>query len=1054
MGTRQTVCQSYSGLGGKCQVRSYHVCETPGPYIYCLESDCVLDDRRCSAANANLNGGGCATQGLEGKCDAVGTCNLIDIECSNELLGASCVDNNRVGYCSVDNEQVEALCSRYRNDKEAYLLCEQTLPGAVVCDVSVDCSGALDANETCTIRGHDGVCKNMCTDYSGGTKSPRECPKPANGTTFTLVESQSVCTWSYDPKFCSQNLANCRNGTSDQYRVSCVLEYASIYPTTDCVRHDTGCQNEYDFCLENNQGGVCLKNANGLYCHDRSDDCPNWALCNSDTGFALPNNVTTGVNNSTHVVRIGQCSPDFYCEPRYVPCDDSSQAQQSECWEGGLRGKCQPYAYSGVRGSRCQLDDTPACSAARIGDACAANGYASECAFSYDVLAHYCPDLESEGCYYTEYGVICHGTLLPPPTYTFFDNKMKKKRQMRPDLPAPVTMEECVQRVLAAGEVPSCLTNAYCSVPSMTGNDSCTVDGDGGKCAGSCYIYAQFTGSVVDIECGSSLTITYAEINAIVTASCNADHQQLEACVAERIASPVASCVEKATGSTYNRECVFNFLRVSRDVRCVRNDRKCARVDQFCIENGLSGKCQSENGSIVCHELSDECPVGSECKVLDTPNYPYPYPYPTKPNPFPYPTDSGPYYPPDKDFPEDGGSSMGSGGSAGSPAPVATIRDGLCSKEYQCMVRHQECGSPDRDKCWINGIAGSCISKSKAQDAQLQQCVQMARDPASCYTRYSTCFTKCRFPTQVCGKSNVCEFGADAHSDTLTCTAIFGEPGLVAEFKQNAILVQVSGPSIYGVAQLVYQSLSENGLSHLSFATIDSTIGYVLLGPEQSLTRTEFNALAVVAQQLRSTNGVSDAFVVLGGKPIEPSELCGKLTCADGFKCSDSKCVRVLAHGLCQQLSSGADTLCVCELGWRGADCAETDTVKTGETKLSQWVFEKKLQVDAASARSKVASAFDSTVDGVRYELVVTETADYVTVRVYLMTAFRDLTSAQVEEIRSAHALLLHNAPGLASSNVYFPAPSPVATSHSDAMTIRFNSLLLALTTVMTILQA
>jgi hypothetical protein len=796
MRPNNVACQSFSGLTGKCQVRSYHVCETPGPFIYCLESDCVLDERRCSAANANLNGGECATQGLAGKCDAVGTCNLVDTECSNELLGAACVDNNRVGYCFVDNEQVEALCSRYRNDKEAYLLCEQTLPGAVVCDVSVDCSGTLGANETCTVRGRDGVCKNMCTDYTGGTKTPRECPKPANGTMFTLAESQSVCNWSYDPKFCSQSLSNCRVGTNDQYRVACVLEYASIYPTTDCVRHDTGCQNEYDFCLEKNQGGVCLKNANGLYCHDRSDDCPNWALCNSDTGYALPGNVTA---NSTHVVRVGQCTSDFYCEPRYVPCEED--ATQGECWEGGLRGKCQAYSYSGIRGSRCVLDDTPACSAARVGDACAANGYASECAFSYDLLAHYCPELESEGCYYTQYGVICHGTLVPPPTFTFFDKK-QKKRQM--DLPSPVSMEECVQRVLAAGEVPSCLTNSYCSVPSMSANDSCTVDGDDGKCVGSCYVYAQFTGEVVTVDCGSAMTITYAEISALVTASCNADRQQLEACLAERIALPTASCLEKVTGSTYNRECVFNFLRVSRDVRCVRNDRKCARADQFCIENGLSGKCQSENGRIVCHELSDECPVGKECKVVEQ-NNPYPYPYPTKPYPYPYPYTDMPYYPPS---PEDWGMS---GGNSWQPRAGAVIRDGLCSKDYQCMVRHQECGSPDRDKCWINGIAGNCISKSKAQDAQLQQCVQTARDPSSCYTRYSTCFTKCRYPTQVCGKSNVCEFDVDAKSDSLTCTAIFGEPGLVAEFKQNAILVQVSGPSIYGVAQLVYQSLSENG---------------------------------------------------------------------------------------------------------------------------------------------------------------------------------------------------------------------------------------------------
>jgi hypothetical protein len=132
----------------------------------------------------------------------------------------------------------------------------------------------------------------------------------------------------------------------------------------------------------------------------------------------------------------------------------------------------------------------------------------------------------------------------------------------------------------------------------------------------------------------------------------------------------------------------------------------------------------------------------------------------------------------------------------------------------------------------------------------------------------------------------------------------------------------------------------------------------------------------------------------------------------------------------------------VCELGWRGSDCAETDTVKTGETKLSQWVFDK-TKIDATTARSKVASAFDSTVDGVRYELVVTETADFVTVRVYLMTAFRDLTSAQIEEIRSAHSLLTHNVHGLASSIVYFPAPSPVASSNSDAMTNSASVLLL-----------
>lgn len=1041
-----TKCQSFSGLTGWCNVRSYHVCETPGPFIYCLESDCLLDERRCSAANVNLNGGNCATQGLAGKCDAVGTCNLDDVECSNELLGAPCVDLNRVGYCSVDNEQVEALCSRYRNDKEAYLLCEQTLPGAVVCDVSVDCSGSLNANETCTVRGHDGVCKSMCTDYSGGGKTQRQCPKPANGVAFTLAEAQSICGWSYDSKFCNENLSFCRYNM-DQYRATCVLEYASIYPTTECVRHDTGCQTEYDFCLEKNQGGVCLKNDNGLYCHDRSDDCPEYALCNSDTGAALPNNATSAVGNSTHVVRVGQCTADYYCEPRYLPCDDMRSAPQSECWEGGLRGKCQPYAYSGVRGYRCALDDTPACSTARLGDACAANGFASECSFSYDVLAHYCPDLESEGCYYTEYGVICHGTLVPPPTYTFFDKKRQVPKPTPGDLPPPVTMEQCVQRVLATGEVPVCLTNSYCSVPSMSDTDSCTVDGDPGQCRNNCNIYAQFTGAVLDVECGSSPTIAYAEINTIVTASCNADRQQLEACVAERIALPTQACIEKVTGNTYNRECVYNFLRVSRDVRCVRNDKKCARVDQFCIENGLSGKCQTENGRLTCHELSDECPVGSECKVLDSayPPKPLPYPYP-----MPYPTDV-PYYPPDKDggSMSGGGSSSGSGGSSSGsgadpagPSAVTTVRDGLCSKDYQCMVRHQECGSPDRDKCWINGIAGSCISKSKAQDAQLQQCVQTARDPSTCYNRYSTCFTKCRFPTQVCGKSNVCEFRADAASDQLVCTAIFGEPGLVAEFKQNAILLQVSGTSIYAVAQLVYQSLAENALGHLSFATIDSTIGYVLLGPEQSLTRAEFDALAVVAQQLRTSNGVSDAFVVLGGKTMEPSELCGKLTCVEGYKCSDSKCVRVLAHGLCQQLSAGADALCVCELGWRGAECAETDTVKTGETKLSQWVFDK-TKIDSATARSKVASAFDSTVDGVRYELVVTDTPDFVTVRVYLMTAFRDLTSAQVDEIRSAHSLL-HNAPGLASSNVYFPAPSPVASSNSAAALALTPLLLLA----------
>jgi hypothetical protein len=1016
-------------------VRSYHVCEEPGEYVYCFESDCVLDERKCSVSNANLNGGNCASFGLAGKCDAVGTCNLDDTKCTTTSLGSSCVDNNRVGYCTVDNEQVEALCSRYRNDKEAYYLCEQTLPGAVVCDVTVACNSGASNAETCSLRGHDGVCQEMCTDYRGNSKTQLPCPTPSNSTFFTFAESQSVCGWSYDPTFCSQQLSSCRI-RNDTYRVDCVFQFASIYPQTECVRHDTGCQREFDFCLENNKGGICLQNPNGLYCHDRSDDCPKGALCNTDTGFAFANN-NTGANSS-HVYRVGQCTGDFYCEARYEPC---VEPQQRECWEGGLKGSCTQDSqdpFDAFRMSRCLLDDTPVCSTARLNEPCAAHGFASECAFSYDVISHYCPELEEEGCYYTEYGVICYGTMVPYPTRA--PVKPMVKRQTKPDVPPPLSMEDCVTRILAAKEVPTCLTNAYCSVSGSSSSTDCTVDGAPGQCSGRCYAYATATSKIVDIECGLGLLMTYADVNKLVTAICEADGLEASSCVPGRIQLPTTACLDKSTVNNYNRECVFNLLRVSRELRCVRNDKKCVSAGQFCIENGLSGSCVIESNKLVCHEMSDECPAGQPCKLLSENPYPYATPtYYPGPYPYPYPTDY-PYYPPG--FPEGdkmGGSSGGSSGSAGS-GDIIVERDGLCTAEFECRVRHQECGAPDPQKCWINGVAGQCISKSKSQEAQLQQCVQTARDPASCYNRYSTCFTSCRYPTQVCGKSNLCEFDSVG---ALNCQAIFGEPGLVAEFKQHVILIQVSGQSIYSVSMLVYQSLSENGLGHLSFSTIDSTIGYVLLGPEQSLSKVEFDALAAVAQQLRVTNGVTDAFVVLGGKTItEPTELCGKLKCSSKFKCSDSKCVRALEHGLCQEITPGDDALCVCELGWRGTDCAESDSVKTGETKLSQWVFDK-TKVDAQTARSKVASAFDSTVEGVKYELVVTDTVDFVTVRVYLMMPFRDLTSAQVAEIRSAHNLL-HGVPGIASSNVYFPVPTPVASGNGGAVLLVPTTLLFA----------
>lgn len=989
------LCQLVSALSGLNGTCSYSLRFPCAMARFCYDGACTPSFVPCVASST---GARCVDRaGNVGRCRSDTLCALDDKPCAADAQdGDECVLDSRPGSCFTDNAYVEQLCARHLGDQAAYDLCATTVPAGKTCDVNVFCPNP-EENGLCYTSGRGGKCRQMCTDYSAeNSKKQTLCPRPASGVFFTLAEATAVCAMSFSPS-CVSELSACRVGINDEYRTSCVIDtIAQLYPYDTCFRNDTVCANEGDFCVEENRGGLCLPrptNITELYCHDDSDRCPLDARCNVETYRAVPANETVTIE--------GKCNSDFFCEALYIGCE----AEGSVCWQSGLRGRCDDQLT-------CLLDDTPACAVDRLSAVCTASGLEGQCGYPFEVLTHHCPSYSR--CIYIGDFVFCPD-MFPPPTP--FPTKGLKRQVTRPWqtpswtppwTPLPTVSEEtCLETVRIADEPVRCLVDVPC-YSGTARNNTCFIDGFRGRCQSDCFAFNGVSSQVTPFDCTfASDSVPPAEVTAVVTRMCKARGDTSQQCVTSAEQLVQVSC-QTGEGS-FKASCVLGSLGVGYSTSCRRDDTGCARSGGFCIENNLPGKCTSANGKLECRELSDDCPVGSACAV----------PYVTS-----LPSFSG--------------------------IPTTENRTGVCDARFNCVLRQEPCDGTTKGQCFEVGKVGACVSRSVAQEQQLSKCVAESRDPKSCYLRYTTCFVGCRYPSQICGPSNVCAFVDQ--SDSLKCTKIDGEPPKVAEVNGGIVLIQVESPTIFDskVQSAVQQVLAENKLAGLPFIPQDRTIGFVVLSEIGSISKAQYDALEVAVASLRLSNGISNAFVVLGkgSEKPQPDELCGTRKCSKAAVCrGDTTCVRVVDRGVCEELVGGG-LECVCDKGWSGELCGESSAA-SGETRLSQWVFSKveTPDIDAKRARALVADAFDAIVDSLDWQLVVTETDSYVTVRVLTPVDQKLFTQRQIDDVRAAHALL-QKTKGVNTGLVYFPVPIPPATSKSASSTLQLASLAMVVATL------
>jgi hypothetical protein len=922
--------------------------------------------------------------GRVGTCDSAQVCVLKERPCSNTTIdGDVCVLAGMPGSCNRDYEEIELRCAAYASDVEAFQLCSASF-GSSSCQVRSSCddfsfdpkSGerltTAAVGRTCFNGGRVGTCQQTCrSPYSGELIA---CPVPLNGTLFTATEVQALCArisssvqGGPPASYCVQNVqAQCQfSGFTSQ----CVKSATQVQSTFTCARNDTVCTRVNDFCVQNDLPGLCQDpNANGtLTCFDRSDRCPAGALCDVANGLKF-DVVPSG--NDTDTMQ-GNCSSSFRCLPRSEECSETAPTN-STCWSAGFKGSCRPGSNP-KQPLRCVLFDTSPCSVLGPNRVCVSGGVSSSCAFARSFFEVFCPDfLDGRGGGGPGPGYTFAEPPWAGPTVSVFTTAVAVGGATAVPTAPPISYEQCKALLRDANVTESCLS----STPCFSDGETCVIDGASGTCQSTCYLHGP--NGPVPVACGTSSLLSQADIQKLVTLACSIQQKEDPQCATYRLQA-VQACLN---GAGYERGCALRYMGGGNNVECRRADVACGAVGSFCFKNNLTGKCATINGMLACRTRADLCPAGSFCAV------------------------------------------------PGAPSDV----EGACSVDFFCQVKQLACGSgvgAEKQLCWMTGKRGQCITKSTSQAAQLSKCLGDAKsgDTASCFDRYTACFTGCRFPSQVCGEQSACAFV----SKQLNCTAVSKESPAVVEIQGMVALAEVQTSAFDGSAySLVARALAEKKLTtQLSFAPSERGQGlFIVLARDATLSFGDFESLRDLVAELKNTNGIKDAFLLVGAT----AQNCDK-ACRSGYMCTDGKCTRNLLNGVCVAADTAGELdACMCTMGWRGTDCSEP--MAENVTKLSQWVFAKPAVADGAAGRKRVAGVFDSVAESVLVDISVVETEDIVTVKVFSRVDSTKLTLAQVTDLRSAHQIL-KGLKDLKDKTIYFPVDIPTSTLTTGASSLK-----------------
>jgi hypothetical protein len=1016
-----TVNCTQDGLPGVCQYFPVKPEFPPSDNLLSWFANCVAQEIACGRENRSVERGKtnsfspfvektgffsdlfpvsnstCVFTGRVGTCDSAQVCVLNERACSNTTTdGDVCVLAGQPGSCSRDYEEVELRCAAYANDQKAFGLCAASF-GASSCQVRSSCeefgfdpkSGeritAGVIGRTCFNGGRVGTCQQACrSPYTGEEIA---CPVPANGTVFTATEVQALCArisargqGGPPISYCIQNVqGQCQfSGFTSQ----CVKSATQVQNTLKCARNDTVCTRVNDFCVQNDSAGLCQDTNGTLTCFDRSDRCPAGALC--DVAKNLKFDVAPS-GNDTDAMQ-GNCSSSFRCLPRSEECSETAPTN-STCWSAGFKGSCQP-GVNLKEPRRCVLFDTSPCSVLGPNRACVAGGVSSGCGIAPSFFEVFCPSLYGGG------GGGGPGVTFGPPrppvfttgvaTVSQFTSAVGGSGPTAAPTAAPISFEQCKAILRDANVTERCLASTQ---RCFSNGDTCVIDGASGTCQSTCYLYGR--SGPVPIPCGTGSLLSQADIQKLVTLACSIQKENGPPgsgtdpkCATYRLEA-VQSCLN---GVGYERECALRYVGGGNSVECRRTDVACSAVGSFCFKNNLTGKCATIDGVLACRTRADLCPASSSCTVPGAPsNY-----------------------------------------------------EGACSIDFYCQPKQLACGAgagAEKQLCWITGKRGQCITKSASQAAQLSKCLADAKsgETSSCFDRYTACFTGCRFPGQVCGELSACAFV----SKQLNCTAVSKEPPAVVEVQGGMIaLAEVQAQTFDGSAySLVARVLGEKKLMpQLSFAPSERGQGlFIVLAHDATLSFDDFEALRDLVAELKNTNGIKDAFLLVGTS----AQQCDQ-ACRNGYTCTDGKCTRILPNGVCVAAATAGELdTCMCTMGWRGTDCSEP--MADNVTKLSQWVFAKPAVADGAAARKRVAGVFDSVADSVLIDISVVETDDIVTVKVFSRVDGGKLTLAQVTDLRSAHQIL-KGLKDLKEKTIYFPIDIPTPTLATAASSLQIGS--------------
>ena len=231
------------------------------------------------------------------------------------------------------------------------------------CDIGNGCSWE---GQICSENGLVGSCKMSCLSAFGGVAlSDSVCNGELDSKTIDELQRRFCEATGQGENCAAKNVERCDEVLQmlppgaqlpPNFREQCLLGSVGVRRQMRCVRQDVACDsNSSSFCIENNLIGECRDGDDGVFCYDRSDECPVDMECELPARpviegpfpakpFPGPFSAMSedseeegkDVADRVRLQRVGRCDAEYRCAARRQPCERAEQMQVRRfLWGGG-----------------------------------------------------------------------------------------------------------------------------------------------------------------------------------------------------------------------------------------------------------------------------------------------------------------------------------------------------------------------------------------------------------------------------------------------------------------------------------------------------------------------------------------------------------------------------------------------------------------------------------------------------------------------------------------------------------------------------------------------